>query len=73
MNNGAIEQIGSPSDLYFSPRTVFAADFIGQGNFFDAKVLSSAAGNVEVDAEGLRVRCGKAPADSRAGDAANSR
>ncbi|MNU54001.1 Spermidine/putrescine import ATP-binding protein PotA [compost metagenome] len=70
MNNGAIEQIGSPSDLYFSPRTVFAADFIGQGNFFDAKVLTSTDGNVEVDAEGLRVRCGKARADTRVGDAA---
>lgn len=70
MNNGAIEQIGTPSELYFSPRTVFAADFIGQGNFFDANVLSSTGGQVEVDAEGLRVRCGKAPANSRTGDAA---
>ena len=30
MNNSQIEQIGSPADLYFRPRSVFAADFIGE-------------------------------------------
>lgn len=69
MNNGAIEQIGTPSELYFSPRTVFAADFIGQGNFFKAKVLSAAQGVVEVDAEGLRMRCASSVAQDKAGDA----
>src|SRR5262249_9412136 len=38
MNNSRIEQIGSPADLYFSPRSVFAADFIGESNLFDVQV-----------------------------------
>jgi putative spermidine/putrescine transport system ATP-binding protein len=38
MNNSRIEQIGSPADLYFSPRSVFAADFIGESNLLEAQV-----------------------------------
>ncbi|SAI41661.1 ABC transporter ATP-binding protein [Bordetella ansorpii] len=53
MNNGAIEQIGAPSELYFSPRSVFAADFIGQGNFFEAQVARVQGSVVDVQAEGL--------------------
>ncbi len=34
MNNGRVEQIGSPSDLYEKPATSFVADFIGKSNFF---------------------------------------
>jgi iron(III) transport system ATP-binding protein len=32
MNNGAIEQVGSPQALYHEPRTRFVADFIGLSN-----------------------------------------
>lgn len=32
MNEGRIEQIGTPQDLYFRPQTVFAADFLGESN-----------------------------------------
>jgi putative spermidine/putrescine transport system ATP-binding protein len=38
MNNSRIEQIGSPADLYFSPRSVFAADFIGESNLLETQV-----------------------------------
>ncbi|MHA0856313.1 ABC transporter ATP-binding protein [Paenibacillus sp. CMAA1364] len=34
MNNGRIEQIGSPKEVYDSPRTLFAATFIGENNIF---------------------------------------
>ncbi len=37
MNNGAVEQIGSPADLYEQPSTVFVADFIGRCNFLLGK------------------------------------
>ena len=32
MNKGAIEQIGSPRELYAEPKTTFVADFIGRMN-----------------------------------------
>lgn len=38
MNAGTIEQIGTPEELYFKPRTVFAADFVGDSNFLDVVV-----------------------------------
>lgn len=60
MNNGAIEQIGTPSELYFSPRTVFSADFIGQGNFLEGKVLRASPDSVEIEAEGLPMVCSTA-------------
>ncbi|NQW13647.1 MAG: ABC transporter ATP-binding protein [Rhodobacter sp.] len=33
MNHGRIEQVGTPSELYQHPRTVFAASFLGKSNF----------------------------------------
>lgn len=41
MNGGRIEQLGSPNELYFEPRSEFAADFLGESNLFDAEVLNA--------------------------------
>lgn len=40
MNDANIEQVASPSELYFSPRTVFAAGFVGESNSFDGEIES---------------------------------
>jgi iron(III) transport system ATP-binding protein len=50
MNNGKIEQMGTPQEIYNSPRTEFVADFIGQVNFVPAivKEISSGCATVEV-------------------------
>jgi putative spermidine/putrescine transport system ATP-binding protein len=40
MNGGLIEQFGSPTDVYERPQTRFVANFIGQANFLNARVLS---------------------------------
>ena len=45
MNEGRIEQAGSATDLYESPRTEFVANFLGVSNLVDAK-LSSTSGDV---------------------------
>ncbi|MFV8262145.1 ABC transporter ATP-binding protein [Mycolicibacterium peregrinum] len=34
MNNGNVEQIGSPTEIYDRPATVFVASFIGQANLW---------------------------------------
>lgn len=44
MNEGRIEQIGSPPDLYFRPATIFAADFLGESNMLDATVVATEGG-----------------------------
>ena len=37
MKEGAIEQIGTPSDVYLRPATPFVADFVGKTNLLPAK------------------------------------
>ena len=35
MNEGKIQQIGSPTDIYNEPKNAFVADFIGESNIID--------------------------------------
>jgi len=35
MNNGQIEQLGTPREVYESPRNVFSAGFLGEANLLD--------------------------------------
>lgn len=46
MNNGEIEQLGSPTELYESPQTAFVANFLGQSNLFRATIDSVDGENV---------------------------
>lgn len=46
MNNGEIEQMGSPTELYENPQTAFVANFLGQSNLFRAKIESVDSENV---------------------------
>lgn len=39
MNHGVIEQVGTPSEIYQRPATVFVADFIGTMNFMPGEVV----------------------------------
>ena len=38
MNNGVIEQVAPPQEVYRHPRTSFVADFIGRANFINGTV-----------------------------------
>ncbi|SDF20207.1 spermidine/putrescine transport system ATP-binding protein [Fontibacillus panacisegetis] len=38
-NKGAIDQYGTPHEIYYEPRTQYVADFIGTTNFIEATVL----------------------------------
>lgn len=40
MNKGQIEQLGTPDEIYERPRTKFVADFIGETNLFEGKILN---------------------------------
>jgi len=48
MNDAKIEQLGSPEELYFRPRTMFAADFLGESNFLHVQVEDISGGDVLV-------------------------
>lgn len=45
MNNGQIEQIGTPEEVYYQPKTQFVAQFLGRTNLFRAHADGS--NNVE--------------------------
>ncbi|WP_427158552.1 ABC transporter ATP-binding protein [Aliinostoc sp. HNIBRCY26] len=48
MNQGKIEQIGTPSDIYERPKTSFVADFIGDTNLFSGEITAVEASTVTV-------------------------
>lgn len=56
MNEGKIEQIGTPEDIYENPRTRFVASFIGESNFLDAHLVGKADDGLLLDLAGLQVR-----------------
>ena len=40
LNYGAIQQTGSPKELYFKPQNLFTAKFFGESNTFISKIVS---------------------------------
>ena len=38
MSQGRVEQIGTPREIYYHPKSRFVADFIGEANFLEAMV-----------------------------------
>lgn len=40
MNNGVIQQIGTPIDIYNEPKNAFVADFIGESNIITGTMLA---------------------------------
>lgn len=46
MNNGVIEQVATPKEIYESPSTIFVADFIGDTNLFELEDSQNTEKNV---------------------------
>jgi spermidine/putrescine transport system ATP-binding protein len=55
MNQGVIEQMGAPAELYDAPATTFVSNFLGQSNLVKATVLGQDGDEVVVDAHGSRL------------------
>jgi spermidine/putrescine transport system ATP-binding protein len=56
MSNGRIQQIGTPSEIYYKPRSRFVADFIGESNFLEVEASRSEPGIARL-ADGRAVPC----------------
>ena len=75
MKGGAIEQVGTPDELFDRPATVFAADFVGspainflhgtvdEGAVFRSDGLSIPLPEAMAEARGRSVTCGLRPSD----------
>lgn len=46
MNHGVIEQVGTPTEIYTEPATLFVADFIGEMNHLSGKTSGASMVNV---------------------------
>ena len=53
MNNGVVEQVGSPEDIYNEPVNAFVADFIGEANILNGTML----GDCRVEILGKQLEC----------------
>ncbi|ANH05608.1 ABC transporter ATP-binding protein [Shinella sp. HZN7] len=54
MNNGTVQQVGGPADIYERPANRFTAGFIGDMNLIDARVLGRSDDRLTVEAAGGR-------------------
>jgi putative spermidine/putrescine transport system ATP-binding protein len=62
MNDGRIEQEGTPQAMYERPRSLFAAAFLGQANFLQGRVRSvDADGTATIEVEGQVLRGAACP------------
>jgi spermidine/putrescine transport system ATP-binding protein len=69
MNQGRIEQLGAPEELYELPRTAFVATFLGQSNLFPGSVATSDDRSIVVTlANGARVEVPRARAQKLTGE-----
>ncbi|MBP8938841.1 MAG: ABC transporter ATP-binding protein, partial [Agrobacterium sp.] len=60
MDKGNVVQVATPAEIYEAPNTRYVADFIGDINIFDARVVANASdvgkpGLVTLDCDGLKV------------------
>lgn len=55
MNEGKIEQMGSPADLYDNPRTSFVANFLGQSNLIKGSIIDGSGSEKVVDIFGSKI------------------
>jgi spermidine/putrescine transport system ATP-binding protein len=54
MNEGYIEQLGTPKDVYEEPTNLYVAEFIGETNIFNTEISEVYDNKLIVDIEGKR-------------------
>ena len=59
MNEGEIEQMGSPAELYDNPETAFVANFLGQSNLLKGTIVGQDGDNHVVDLHGQKIALAK--------------
>lgn len=57
MSQGKVLQVGTPTEIYERPTCRFVADFIGETNFIEGKVVENGSGYATIETpDGLRLR-----------------
>jgi spermidine/putrescine transport system ATP-binding protein len=55
MNEGQIEQMGSPAELYDNPETAFVANFLGQSNLIKGTISGNDGDSIVADLYGQKI------------------
>jgi spermidine/putrescine transport system ATP-binding protein len=55
MNEGQIEQMGSPAELYDNPETAFVANFLGQSNLIKGTISGNDGNSIVADLYGQKI------------------
>ena len=56
LNNGRIEQQGTPQSMYETPETLFTAEFMGSNNRLPAKVMARSGAQVQLEVNGTALQ-----------------
>ncbi|MCY6355617.1 ABC transporter ATP-binding protein [Clostridium sp. ZS2-4] len=67
MNKGIIEQVGTPKEVYYTPKSEFVADFIGTANFIDGKMISKDGDSAAIEVYGEKINVAY-KGDKKSGD-----
>lgn len=54
MNDGYVEQTGTPKDVYEEPNSLYVANFIGEANIFDSEIIEIQDNKLVTEIEGKR-------------------
>ena len=68
MNQGRIEQMGAPADLYENPATTFVANFLGQSNLIRGTIVGKEGDVVKVNMQGTVVSIPAGRSHATSGD-----
>lgn len=68
MNEGIIEQIGSPMEIYRFPNSRFVANFIGRANFIDGVILDQNSSALTVQSLGESITLSNAKREFHKGE-----
>ena len=67
MNNGCVEQMGPPQELYELPRTAFVANFLGKSNLMPARVTGDDGQHLLIEVAGNPLKLRKDRATDHTG------
>ena len=60
MEKGLVSQMGTPQEIYYHPKNKFVADFIGDANFLEGKMIRHEGDVGVVDINGVEVKVAEA-------------
>lgn len=57
LNGGKVQQMGTPDEIYHTPKNKFVATFIGESNLFNGRVILVENHVAVIDCDGIKVFC----------------